>query len=72
MGGFFAVLFARRVGLPSRMADNLEGESLFNDATGLLAFQFATAILAQKHPPATTLRDCIRGWRRESPEAEVQ
>lgn len=43
---------ARRVGLPSRIVDILEGESLINDATGLLALQFATAIVVQKRVPA--------------------
>src|SRR5258706_6891821 len=32
-----AVAIARRVGLPGRIADKLEGESLINDATALLA-----------------------------------
>jgi Na+/H+ antiporter len=43
---------ARRVGLPSQVVDILEGESLINDATGLLALQFATGIVVQKHIPA--------------------
>jgi CPA1 family monovalent cation:H+ antiporter len=42
---------ARRVGLPVRIVDILEGESLLNDATGLLALQFATAIVVQKQTP---------------------
>ena len=42
---------ARRVGLPSRIVDILEGESLLNDASGLLALQFATAIVVQKQAP---------------------
>ena len=46
-----ATSIARRVGLPSRIVDILEGESLLNDATGLLALQFGTAILVQKHVP---------------------
>ena len=37
-----ATSIARRVGLPGRIVDILEGESLINDATGLLALQFAT------------------------------
>ena len=40
-----ATSIARRIGLPSRIVDVLEGESLINDATGLLALQFAIALL---------------------------
>lgn len=43
---------ARRVGLPSRIVDILEGESLINDASGLLALQFATAILVRNQVPS--------------------
>lgn len=46
-----ATSIARRVGLPSRIVDILEGESLINDATGLLALQFATASVVQKVVP---------------------
>jgi CPA1 family monovalent cation:H+ antiporter len=46
-----ATSIARRVGLPSRIVDILEGESLINDATGLLALQFATAILVNGRIP---------------------
>ena len=46
-----ATSIARRVGLPSRIVDILEGESLINDATGLLALQFTTAILVEEHMP---------------------
>jgi len=46
-----ATSIARRVGLPSRIVDILEGESLINDATGLLALQFATAIVVQNIAP---------------------
>lgn len=46
-----ATSIARRVGLPRRIVDNLEGESLINDATGLLALQFATGIVVQKQVP---------------------
>ena len=48
---------ARRVGLPSRIVDILEGESLINDATGLLAMQFAIQILVQNRVP--TLGDGV-------------
>ncbi|HEX3469782.1 MAG TPA: Na+/H+ antiporter, partial [Silvibacterium sp.] len=46
-----ATSIARRIGLPARIVDILEGESLINDATGLLALQFATGILVQKRIP---------------------
>src|SRR6201999_1782995 len=46
-----ATSIARRVGLPGRLVDILEGESLVNDATGLLALKFATGILVHKHIP---------------------
>jgi Na+/H+ antiporter len=46
-----ATSIARRVGLPSRIVDILEGESLINDATGLLALQFATAIVVSGSVP---------------------
>ncbi|HEX8766504.1 MAG TPA: Na+/H+ antiporter, partial [Candidatus Acidoferrum sp.] len=37
-----ATAIARRLGLPRRLVDVLEGESLVNDASGLLALQLAT------------------------------
>jgi CPA1 family monovalent cation:H+ antiporter len=46
-----ATSIARRVGLPSRIVDILEGESLINDASGLLALQFATATLVRNAVP---------------------
>jgi CPA1 family monovalent cation:H+ antiporter len=46
-----ATSIARRVGLPSRIVDLLEGESLINDASGLLTLQFATAIVVRYHVP---------------------
>jgi len=36
---------ARRLGLPRRVVDILEGESLVNDATGLLALEFGVEML---------------------------
>jgi Na+/H+ antiporter len=47
-----ATSIARRVGLPARIVDILEGESLINDASGLLALQFATAILVTNQVPS--------------------
>jgi NhaP-type Na+/H+ or K+/H+ antiporter len=38
-----ATSIAKRVGLPKNIVDLLEGESLINDATGLLVLEFATA-----------------------------
>ena len=46
-----ATSIARRVGLPGRIVDILEGESLINDATGLLALQFAVAIVVSRACP---------------------
>jgi len=47
-----ATSIARRVGLPRRIVDLLEGESLVNDATGLLALQFGTIIVVQNRVPS--------------------
>jgi len=49
-----ATSIARRVGLPSRIVDILEGESLINDASGLLALQFATAMVVQNAVPTAS------------------
>jgi CPA1 family monovalent cation:H+ antiporter len=49
-----ATSIARRVGLPGRIVDILEGESLINDATGLLALEFATEILVHQRIPTMT------------------
>jgi CPA1 family monovalent cation:H+ antiporter len=46
-----ATAIARRLGLPSRIVDILEGESLINDASGLLALEFATTILVSHQVP---------------------
>lgn len=46
-----ATSIARRVGLPGSIVDILEGESLINDATGLLALQFAISIVVHKQVP---------------------
>src|SRR5579859_619924 len=45
---------AKRIGLPSRIVDVLEGESLINDATGLLALQFAIAIVVSRMVPTVS------------------
>ncbi len=46
-----ATSIARRIGLPKRIVDLLEGESLINDATGLLALEFATAMVVSGQNP---------------------
>ncbi len=43
---------ARRVGLPHQMLSVIEGESLANDATGLLALQFTTALVVTGEIPS--------------------
>src|SRR5580698_6568497 len=46
-----ATSIAKRVGLPKHIVDLLEGESLINDATGLLALEFATVLVVEgQHP----------------------
>jgi len=47
-----ATAIARRVGLPRRIIDVLEGESLINDATGLLALEFAIALVVTGETPS--------------------
>lgn len=47
-----ATAIARSFGLPARLTELLEAESLINDGTGLLAFQFGLAILASGHAPS--------------------
>jgi Na+/H+ antiporter len=46
-----ATSIAKRIGLPQRIVDILEGESLVNDASGLLALEFAVAMLVSGHYP---------------------
>src|SRR5271168_3919097 len=47
-----ATSIARRVGLPQRIVNILEAESLVNDGTGLLALQFGLAILMTGRTPS--------------------
>ena len=42
---------AKKVGMPQRIVDILEGESLINDATGLLALEFGVAMLTENAAP---------------------
>lgn len=47
-----ATAIAKRLKLPSRIVDILEGESLVNDGSGLLALEFAVAIVVSGHTPS--------------------
>jgi Na+/H+ antiporter len=49
-----ATSIAKRIGLPQRIVDVLDGESLVNDATGLLALEFAVAMVVQGQTPTVT------------------
>jgi CPA1 family monovalent cation:H+ antiporter len=49
-----ASAIARRIGLPDRVMNIVEGESLLNDATGLLALQFATQFVVHRRVPTVT------------------
>jgi Na+/H+ antiporter len=46
-----ATSIARRIGLPQQIVDILEGESLVNDASALLAFEFGVAMLVRGQSP---------------------
>jgi CPA1 family monovalent cation:H+ antiporter len=46
-----ATVIFKRVGLPKAIVDILEGESLMNDATGLLALEFAVAMVVNGQTP---------------------
>jgi CPA1 family monovalent cation:H+ antiporter len=47
-----ATSIASRLGMPKRITQVLEGESLVNDATGLLALEFTTAMLVTGRTPS--------------------
>ncbi len=47
-----ATSIAKRVGLPRRIIEILEGESLVNDATGLLALEFGIAMVISGETPS--------------------
>ena len=49
-----ATSIAKRVGLPQRIVDILEGESLVNDATGLLALEFGVAMVVSGQTPTVS------------------
>jgi Na+/H+ antiporter len=46
-----ATAIGKRIGLPKGIMDLLEGESLVNDATGLLALEFGVLIVVQGQTP---------------------
>lgn len=46
-----ATSIAKRIGLPQRIVDILEGESLVNDATGLLALELGVGMLQSGETP---------------------
>ncbi len=46
-----ATSIAKRVGMPQQVVTLLEGESLVNDATGLLALEFGLELLQSGHAP---------------------
>src|SRR6185436_271018 len=46
-----ATSILKRLGVVRRIVDILEGESLVNDATGLLALEFTVAMVVTKHVP---------------------
>lgn len=49
-----ATSIAQRVGIPKRITDLLEGESLVNDASGLLALEFGVAIVLRHETPTVS------------------
>lgn len=49
-----ATSIAKRLGLPKRIVDILEGESLVNDASALLALEFGIALLVGGQVPSVT------------------
>src|SRR3954447_24654138 len=49
-----ATAIGKRLGLPRQIIDILEGESLINDASGLLALQFATSFIVDGSVPSLT------------------
>jgi Na+/H+ antiporter len=51
-----ATSIARRVGLPKRITSVIEGESLVNDASGLLALQIAVAFVVSGYIPSAIVR----------------
>ena len=54
-----ATSISKRLGLPKRIVDILEGESLVNDATGLLALEFGIAMVVRGQTP-TVVEGALR------------
>src|ERR1700735_4408672 len=54
-----ATSIAKSIGLPRRIVDILEGESLMNDATGLLALEIGLSIIVRGQTP-TVAEDLTR------------
>jgi CPA1 family monovalent cation:H+ antiporter len=57
-----ATSIARKVGMPQRIVDLLEGESLLNDATGLLALQFGVEMVVQGTTPTVGRGILVFAW----------
>lgn len=51
-----ATAIARRLGIPKRITSVIEGESLVNDASGLLALEFAVALVVSGEIPTLEVR----------------
>jgi len=51
-----ATSIAKRLGIPKRITDVIEGESLVNDASGLLALELAVALVVSGAAPSLELR----------------
>jgi Na+/H+ antiporter len=51
-----ATSIAKRLGIPKRITDVIEGESLVNDASGLLALEFAVALVVSGQAPGFEVR----------------
>jgi len=49
-----ATSIAKRIALPKRIVDILEGESLVNDASGLLALEFGIAMVVHSQTPTVS------------------
>jgi len=49
-----ATTIAKKIALPKRIVDILEGESLVNDASGLLALEFGIAMVVRNQTPTFT------------------
>jgi CPA1 family monovalent cation:H+ antiporter len=57
-----ATSIARKVGMPQQIVDILEGESLLNDATGLLALEFGVAMVVEGTAPTVAHGLLKFGW----------